>query len=609
MFKPKTMCKIQIAGHINDKNKIIKNLQKKGILEITKIKNKYNHLLPEIKKKNILIESAATNIKNIEQIKKTFKSATFIEKYFQKPNKEKFKTIKDSNFDIWATIYLDQTLKTINNINEKTNILNKKLSKNKRKLILYKVFNKSNTSINNFSSSKNITTGIAITKNENLHYLKTLGYIHKLQIKEKNNKISHIFFMIKKENEDLAFNRLADIERLKTSHLSKKPKDEIKTIKKNIENITYEIKKNKQKLNKIALKKPLILAIEERYKNIKSRSSKDILLIKTKDIFFLEAWIAKNDIKHLNDLDICILSKKETNDAPTKLENPKIIKSFERLTNLFALPKYKEFDPTPLIAITFPIFFGIMLTDIAYGFALFLASILIWAKTHDETLKDYSIILTLSAFSTIIFGFVFGSFFGDLISISSPLNTYTQPIKIMVFALLIGLVHINLGLLLKLKECKNKKELLEPLALIGIELGVIGIIGTYTFLFANTLLVPSIIILTSSVLFKIKKGYMGFMELTSFFSSWVSYIRLMALAVATGWLAFAVNLGATLTSSKSTIISVFLFIIGHIISFALNFFSAGIHALRLHYIEFFSQFYEGGGYEFDPLKEEKKYHE
>ena len=173
----------------------------------------------------------------------------------------------------------------------------------------------------------------------------------------------------------------------------------------------------------------------------------------------------------------------------------------------------------------------------------------------------------------------------------------------MVFAHLIGLKHINLGLLLKLKECKTMGEMLEPLSLIGIEIGLIGS------LFIPTLFIPSIIILLGSILFKLKKGYIGFMELTSFFSSWVSYVRLMALAVATGWLAFAVNLGASIASSGVGFVSVFIFTIGHIISFILNFFSAGIHALRLHYIEFFSQFYEGGGYEFTPLKEQKKYHE
>ncbi|MCK4967785.1 MAG: hypothetical protein KAS12_01905, partial [Candidatus Aenigmarchaeota archaeon] len=551
------MYKIQFAGHLQDKDEILKTIQKKGNLEITKIQK--DHILEtQIKKKNILIESTATNLKNIEIIKKNLKENTLIEKYFKLPIKKNFNHLTDSAFDIWAKTQIDSILQKINTLKHGINTIEIQLKKDKRKLLLFNLFHKINTPLNNFSLSKNIITGIAETKKDNFSYLKSFGYIHKLHVKDKK---THIFFIIKKEHKEKAFSRLTDIELLEKNYNSIKPKEEIKKIRKNIEKNHYKLFKKRQKLKEISLKKPLILAIEEKYKNIKERTSKDIFLIKTKNIFFLEAWIAKKDLDTLKNLDICILSKKEFPDAPTKLENPKIIKSFERLTSLFALPKYQEFDPTPLIAITFPIFFGIMLTDIAYGFVLFLVSAVIWAKTHNETLKDYSIILTLSAISTILFGFVFGSFFGNLITMASPLNTYAQPIKIMIFSLLIGFAHINLGILLKLKSCKTKKEVLEPLSFIGLELGAIGAVGSYMTLLSSAWLLPSLVIFASAILFKLKKGYVGFMELTSLFSSWVSYVRLMALAVATGWIAFAINLGASVVSSGFGVLSVLIFTI------------------------------------------------
>ncbi len=607
MFRPKTMCSVKIAGLLKDKEKIMHLLQKEGKVQPKEISIKISEKENIEKINSKLLLSVTNNLKKIDAITSAIKPQGLFEKYLQAPKKENFLGLDDSSFDLWAQIQIDKLLKKTNSEKQEIEHLKKRIKNTKKKLAILNLLKSQDIPLWDLSKQKRFLIGTAKTENTNLHYLSSLGYVCKIREPKKIKTTStHVFFIIKKEHHQNALTRLSEIDLFSEAAFNTKPKQAIALLSRKLKENIKALEQRKNALKSLEKERGFLLAVEEKYKNIKERLSSESHMLKTHDVFFLEFWIAKDDIQKIEAIkNLCVLKKTIAKDAPTKLENPPIVRPFESLTRMFALPKYTEFDPTPIIAITFPIFFGIMLTDIAYGFLLFAIFTSIWIKTHNNSLKDFAEIMVLSAISTIFFGFVFGSFFGDFITLGSLMNTYTQPIKIMAFSLLIGFFHINLGLFLKLKE---KRDIADTAALIGIELGVFGFMMAYLNVFSGVLVYASFIIFTSSVLFKLRKGYIGFMEMTSFFSSWVSYVRLMALAVATGWLAFAVNLGASFVSAGTGIFAVFVFLVGHAFSFMLNFFSAFVHALRLHYIEFFSQFYEGGGYEFEPLKEEKKFH-
>jgi len=102
---------------------------------------------------------------------------------------------------------------------------------------------------------------------------------------------------------------------------------------------------------------------------------------------------------------------------PTLLVNPRVISVFESLTLQRGLPRYGEVDPTPILAFVFPFFFGIMFADVGHGIALFAFGLYLVYRT---AYKNWGELILVLSFSTMLFGFVRGSFFG--VPFTSPLQ-------------------------------------------------------------------------------------------------------------------------------------------------------------------------------------------
>ena len=314
---------------------------------------------------------------------------------------------------------------------------------------------------------------------------------------------------------------------------------------------------------------------------------------------------------------------------PVLLDNPKQVRPFEMLTEMFAPPKYNEFDPTLLLTPAFLIFFGMMLTDAVYGAVVVLLGLWIM-KSFEKTSpsgRDLGFILTLSGFSAIFWGILFGSYFGNLFSpeggllggyLSLPavwLDPYSKElyhgqspvVVILLMAILIGFLHLNTGNIIGLKESIKKgahlKEVAKNLWLLFFQLGfILYLIGPKP--------LGTIAILGGVGLLFYSEGILGFFGITGWLGDSLSYARLLALCLATGGIAIAVNIMTGMTSEIKVIgplIAVVIFVVGHIFNIALNTLGAFIHSMRLHYVEFFGRFYEGGGSKFKPFKVERIY--
>ena len=189
----------------------------------------------------------------------------------------------------------------------------------------------------------------------------------------------------------------------------------------------------------------LLSVFHERYENARK-------FARTEETFLVRGYVPEKYLPRLGRIAgrrNIVIEKNQPEDPPTFLDNNPFMKPFELVTSMFGYPKYRDVDPTAFIAFFFPMFFGWMLGDIAYGALLLMFSLWLlrtWGRVS-RTFHDGSIILMHSAIWSIAFGVLFGSFFGSLLGLK-PLwaEPFRGSLLILKAALVVGLVHINLGI-------------------------------------------------------------------------------------------------------------------------------------------------------------------
>jgi len=331
---------------------------------------------------------------------------------------------------------------------------------------------------------------------------------------------------------------------------------------------------------------------------------------KTSHTYVVEGYIPRNKISSLKEL--AKLHKVHVEygideKAPTKLKNNSYVGHFEFLTHMFGLPKYGKIDPTPFMSFFIPLFFGFMFSDIGYGILLLLLAVVLMktSRRQNKVQRDGAFMLGVCSITTIIFGVFFGSFFGNLIKITPLiLDPFTDAKLVLIIGLALGLIHLNLGLVLAMvqaiKEKDMKKLLLQPIPFITLQLAALGFL-------LNPPLGAALLIVTLILLF-LKSKFQGIMDVTGFLGTWLSYARLLALGLATGGIAMGVNIIAQQLLQVNVlgpVLFIFTLLLGHTFNFAMNVLGSSIHSVRLHYIEFFSQFYEAGGEPFNAFTTNK----
>jgi V/A-type H+-transporting ATPase subunit I len=320
-------------------------------------------------------------------------------------------------------------------------------------------------------------------------------------------------------------------------------------------------------------------------------------------------------------------------EAPILLENPRALKPFEGLTRLFALPKYNEIDPTILIAPTFCLFFGIMLTDAMYGLFLVIAGLMIRKSLgkYADSAKSGGVIVIGCGLAAIFFGVLTGSYFGDFLA-NDMLGETPQDIALwmdpmyngnaMIFLLVvcgIGFVHLFSGYFFgawdSLKRGEKRKALTNYISWYILLVGVVMVILTM-FPAGNPLLPQifmypgAVIALVGIILLFMGVGFMIFIDLIGIVGSTLSYARLLAMSLTTAGIAVSFNFLARMVTGipyVGIVVAVIIFIFGHLINILINSLGAFVHSLRLHYVEHFGTYYDGGGAEFKPFKEKRKY--
>ena len=316
---------------------------------------------------------------------------------------------------------------------------------------------------------------------------------------------------------------------------------------------------------------------------------------------------------------------KDDEEVPILLKNSGITGLFASITQMYALPRYNEIDPTAILSIFYWIFFGMMVADFAYGLILFILSgLALMIGKFDENKRKFLKFFFALSFSTMIWGLLYGSAFGDLIKLPTQvLDSSKDFMSIFILSIIFGAIHLVIALGIKAYILIKNGHFMD--VIYDVFLWYLTLTSLIILLLAgrfglseftkNIFIACAVIGMLGIVVFgardaktlvgRIGGGLYSLYGITSYIGDFVSYLRLMALGLAGGFIASAINIIVKMLVSKGIlgiILGIVVFTLGQSFNIFLSFLSSYVHTSRLTYVEFFSKFYEGGGKAFKKFR-------
>ena len=321
---------------------------------------------------------------------------------------------------------------------------------------------------------------------------------------------------------------------------------------------------------------------------------------------------------------------KVDDNPPIKLKNNKFVSKFELLTDMYGRPKYDEFDPTIFISIFFMLFFAFCMGDAGYGLVLIFAGFMLKEKLPN--IAPLGIILGIA---TTVVGLLFHTFFSmDMLQwswIPDAVKKCMLPSKIagydgtMVLALLVGIVHICLALIMKTYQSTKVNGFANSLGTWGWTLLIVGgvIVGGLALMGVIDKAVTKWIVIVIGCLSALGIFFLNdlhrnpllnvgtglwntYNTVTGLLGDVLSYLRLYALGLAGAKLGEAFNAIAVQAlgdGGVNWIFFVLIVLVGHTLNIAMCVLGAFVHPLRLNFLEFFKNSgYEGTGRKYKPLQ-------
>ncbi len=466
-----------------------------------------------------------------------------------------------------------------------------------------------------------------------------------------------------------ATKHFSDVDKiLKTYHgeIFQIPEDLPHDVVNALKEVGSRLKENTQKTEaaEAALKelsesnKSKLVSLRETTENILSLLHAKTRILQSGRLATIKGFVPKTRFQRLRDKietelkgNVLVLENEvaAAEDPPTKFSNNRFVKPFEEITRLYGFPHYDELDPTPFIAVTFPIIFGLMFADVGHGLILLVGGLTVgFLIKRKSAIKNMCFILATCGFAAIIAGLLFGEFFGKQIFAPlwfSPFN-YTSPsnnvLMFLIFSLFVGIVQITSGLVLEAVNFALRRNiadvLLTSIPKMAFYVGSVYMIVKYQLNFGAWFsgpilfaIVPFLILVLgkplaySSLRFsagsvEIPKESVSFSErlfesgdlVTRLLSNTVSYTRILALLMAHWALILVTYVVAGLVGSGSLwgiVVSGIVIVVGNLLVLALEGLIVFIHTVRLHFYEWFSKFYQGTGTPFMPFRQNFVYTE
>ncbi len=412
------------------------------------------------------------------------------------------------------------------------------------------------------------------------------------------------------------------------------------------------LQKNAQRRIALSAQLPALSRVKTFTQWLHAKQSARETLLLTNRTSTLIGWMPSRQINELSsklrkiDPAVVLLhvEPKEGEEAPVLLKNKVWVTPFQSVTTLYGLPLSSEMDPTSALSPFFALFFALCLTDGGYGLALTLimGTVLLLKKPTPEQ-SPLLWTLFLSGIVSILVGIPFGGWFGLTPEQAPSFMTETRADGVMWFrgqvwnlgkqdgitflqnlALALGITHLFFGMFLAGWHKWIHGAKAEAFWVNFTSHLLLGAALFAAFAPADLKQVATYVLYAVVALNIWGKGYgsawyirpiMGFLGLMNFaiglLSNGLSYLRILALGLVTGAMALAVNkvaeeMGKLFPVYLAIPVMIVIAIGGHTVSIALNTLGSFIHAGRLQFIEFFGQFFEGGGRPFSPLSRPTK---
>jgi V/A-type H+-transporting ATPase subunit I len=406
------------------------------------------------------------------------------------------------------------------------------------------------------------------------------------------------------------------------------------------------IEKAKEEAAALAAEYAKVLIVLDELAERLAKESAEERFAATRDTFLVEGWIRKRDEAALRarleqvspETEMRSRDPEPGEDVPIDFENNAFVRPFEFVMTLYGRPSYWEWDPTPLFAPFFIIFFGLCVGDVIYGSAIALGAWYFMTKQPRGSGGRITLrLLVMGGVTSAIAGALMGSWAGmdvstfpHVLSRLMLIDPLKNPMPMLNFVFLLGIVHIMFGLTLKmLSEFKQGRWLdgiLDQLVWMILAISIVPLCYKYIFggevrdiLIAVNSKIALIFLIVAALtggrknknpILKVLGGIPKLYGIVNYFADVLSYARLLALGLATGAIAMAINGVAEMARGLPVvgILAAFLVILaGHLFNTAINILGAFVHPARLQYLEFFGKFYTGGGRAFVPFRVARKY--
>ena len=374
----------------------------------------------------------------------------------------------------------------------------------------------------------------------------------------------------------------------------------------------------------------------------------------TESTILIKGWMPKKAFQTIqeelkkvtNKFELLKVEPEEDEKPPVLLYNRGLMKPFQSVTNIYGLPLPSEIDPTPYLAIFFIGFYGLALTDAAYGFLMFaiMWAVLKYLKIPKQS-QGLIRLLMYAGLVTFVIGILFGGWAsltpeqapswlttvnkaGETVFIGQKISAISNPLGVLILALVLGYIQVLVGVVMnfvwKFRKESKKYALIDHFPWVYL-LSVIGLLIAHSAgILPESFGVPlkyllyigiAAIVLTQgrdkkNIILKFLSGVLALYGLVGYLSDVLSYSRLLALGLATSIIGLAVNTIAGMVNGVpfiGIILALIVLVVGHIFNIGINALGAFIHSGRLQFVEFFTKFLEGGGTQFKPLQRDSRF--